>query len=98
MGHPIYRGIKVGVLDAKDATELVQKVSKLGLNFGAAHAIAQEMAGGYVDKRRIENILQRSKRLREETNLQSSVKALTEMGLAKEVELMVSAPSNWCTF
>ena len=93
-GHPAYTGVQLGFLDGEASIQLAQKANQLNLNFAATHQLAQDMAGGYIDKRKIENILRRSKTMREEANLQKALKEFAELGLDHEVEAMVLFTSS----
>ncbi len=67
--------MQVKILD-KAQSNVAAEIHDLKLPFASAHQVAQRVAGGYVDKKKVENLMQAAKRLKDQRDLDEALSAI----------------------
>jgi hypothetical protein len=92
--HPKYVGVKVGRLRAQDLSELVTRTVDEQLPHKSIHLAAQSLAGGYVPKVQVSQVLRKSNTLKEKRLLEESLEQLREFSPSQE--MLQAVRNNKC--
>jgi hypothetical protein len=85
INHPKYVGVKVGRLRATDLSELVTRTVDEQLPHNSIHLAAQSLAGGYVPKVQVSQVLRKANILKEKRLLEESLEQLREYSPSQEM-------------
>ncbi len=77
-GHPNYYGVQMCSLDPDGLRALISQTCSAQLPFNSVHKLAQEAAGGYIDKRKIDNIMQQAKHEQVQRDLKEALLSIGE--------------------